>query len=292
MQAQELLLRALTPENLGSNMFRFPSMDLGFGHVFGGQFLAQAVAASYETAPDSAKIYHLSGTFLERVAPNTPLVYQVTTVRDGRSNCVRQIGASRDGEADLVFHATVALNLSTRRGSSGTAISHQAPMPTVKGPEGSESEWAQLNSMQDIIPQEYFRKRELSRVFDLRLATPIDFRNPQKIAPLRHTWIKSLAALKLTLSQRDAIVAYISDCSFLGVALQPHGLSGYGNKVRLASMNHTIYWHAPADLDAWLLYETTSPTTGNQRGYVEGRLFGQNGTLIASTSQQGLIKVS
>lgn len=291
MHAQKLLLQALTPESLGEYQFKFPSIDHGFGHVFGGQFLAQAVIASYETVPEAATIYQLSGIFLERVAPNESLVYRVGTLRDGRSNFIREIKAYRHGGTRLVFQATAALCLPTPPGSSGLAISHQAPIPCVTGPEGLKSEWEQLESMQGVISEEYLRKRKLSRVFDIRPITPTDFRNPRKGAPLRQAWLRSLTALKLSPRQRDAVLAYISDFSFLGVALQPHGLSGYSTKVRLASLNHTIYWHAPADFDAWLLYETTSPTSGNQRGYVEGRLFGQDGTLVGNTSQQGMIKV-
>jgi acyl-CoA thioesterase 8 len=85
------------------------------------------------------------------------------------------------------------------------------------------------------------------------------------------------------------VAAYISDYAFLGTAMLPHHWK-YEVKF-MASLDHSMWFHAPFRADHWMLYECDSPWTGGSRGMVQGRLWRRDGVLAVSCAQEGVIRV-
>jgi acyl-CoA thioesterase-2 len=78
--------------------------------------------------------------------------------------------------------------------------------------------------------------------------------------------------------------------TLLGATLVPHGLHPSSSGVQAASLDHTVWFHLPHRADEWLLYDQTSPIAAGGRGLALGRLFTQDGRLVASVAQEGLIR--
>ncbi|EKT4072429.1 TPA: acyl-CoA thioesterase, partial [Stenotrophomonas maltophilia] len=89
----------------------------------------------------------------------------------------------------------------------------------------------------------------------------------------------------------QALLAYASDFHLLGTATFPHGISYYHPHVQMASLDHAIWFHRPFRADDWLLYSLDSPSAQDSRGLARGQFFTRNGVLVASTAQEGLIRV-
>ena len=51
-----------------------------------------------------------------------------------------------------------------------------------------------------------------------------------------------------------------------------------------------IWFHRKFKIDEWLLYSMQSPSASNSRGFTNGSIFNQQGEMVASVSQEGLIR--
>jgi len=123
----EELLKLLKLEQIEENIFRGQSQDLGFGNVYGGQVLGQALSAAYQTVPRSAGptacIPIFSGGDVHR-----PIIYNVDCIRDGKSFTTRRVVAVQKGRAIFILAASFQID--------ETGFEHQDPAPDVPGPEG------------------------------------------------------------------------------------------------------------------------------------------------------------
>ena len=81
----EELLTLLKLEKIENNIFRGQSQDLGFGSVFGGQALGQALSAAYQTVPSERGVHSLHAYFLRPGIATKPIVYDVDCIRDGKA---------------------------------------------------------------------------------------------------------------------------------------------------------------------------------------------------------------
>ena len=86
------------------------------------------------------------------------------------------------------------------------------------------------------------------------------------------------------------LLAYASDFNLLSTALQPHGASLLTGGIQIASLDHAMYFHRPFRFDEWLLYDVESPTASGARGLALGRFYTQDGRLVATVMQEGLIR--
>ena len=87
------------------------------------------------------------------------------------------------------------------------------------------------------------------------------------------------------------LLAYVSDFELLTTSTLPHGLPFTRGHLILASLDHAMWFHREFRIDEWLLYSMESPNASGARGYTRGQIFKQDGTLVASTTQEGLIRV-
>jgi acyl-CoA thioesterase II len=169
-------------------------------------------------------------------------------------------------------------------------VEHQTPMPDVPAPEELTSELELLRDMSDRIPEHLRDVLTQDRPLDIRPVDPVDPFDPEPRPPLRRVWIRSRFPVNDDLHHR-AILAYASDYGLLGAALQPHGITFRDAGVMVASLDHAFWFHRPFRVDDWLLYAMESPAAAGARGFARGSVFTREGVLVASSAQEGLVRL-
>ena len=277
------LLDLLALERLEENLFRGQSRDIGTKYVFGGQVLGQALSAAQATIADDREAHSIHAYFLRAGDIEHPIVYQVDRTRDGGSFSVRRVTAIQHGQP-IFFMAG-----SFQKHEDGAE--HQLSMPEVPKPDELEPP--------DTVPPEVAAKlpvkiqRWLSRQgpFEFRHVYPRDELNPPKRPPFQHVWFRLREKVPASPELHRNLLAYASDFHLLGTATFPHGISYYQPNVVMASLDHALYFHRPFRVDEWLLYSIDSPTASGGRGLARGLVYDLQGRLVASSIQEGLIRV-
>lgn len=276
------LLRLLALERIEENLFRGQSQDLGWGNVFGGQALGQALSAAEQTVRDARVVHSFHSYFLRTGDASKPIVYDVDPIRDGKSFTTRRVVGIQNG------HAIFSLAASFQAPEEG--FEHQTEMPAAPGPDGLASEAELARSAADRIPVA-FRERALAeKPIEIRPVDPLSPFEPEKRPARRLAWFRAAGRLPDTPSVHQYLLAYASDFNFLGTALAPHGVSWLTRGMQVASLDHAMWFHRPFRFDDWLLYAVDSPSASHARGLVRGHFFTQDGRLVASTVQEGLIR--
>ncbi|KXI29034.1 acyl-CoA thioesterase [Paraglaciecola hydrolytica] len=277
------LVELLTLEKIEEGLFRGQSWDLGFRALFGGQVMGQALAAAQLTLPEDRLAHSFHSYFLLPGDANQPVLFDVENVRDGRSFSTRRVKAIQNGKN--IFYMTASFQ------SPESGLEHQyAQMPKVPEPESVEPD---IKFYEKSIGDMSLRMREAigyHRPIDIRTVQAIDPYKPQKLEPLRYIWMKAHEALAGNIHLNQTMLAYASDYHFLGTCLQPHGISVRNKNLRMATIDHAMWFHHPFDFNDWLLYCAESPFTGSSRGLVRGQFFNREGKLVASTMQEGLMR--
>jgi acyl-CoA thioesterase-2 len=277
------LVQLLALEKIEENLFRGQSQDLGWGTVFGGQVLGQALSAAVQTVPTERAIHSLHAYFLRPGDVHRPIVYDVDRIRDGSSFTTRRVVAIQNGKA--IF------NMSASFQKSEPGFAHQDAMPEVPPPEN-------LLTLQQIVAAskrplpEIFRQRATAEApFEMRpVEAPTDPFSPAPQPPSRSVWLKTVDRLPDDPTLHPYLLAYASDHHFIGTALLPHGVSFLTPGMQIASLDHVMWFHQPFRVDEWLLHVMDSPAAHGSRGMARGRIFTRDGRLVASTAQEGLIR--
>lgn len=278
----EDLIGLLRLERIEENIFRGDSRDIGSPQVFGGQVVGQALSAAQNTV--EGRIAHsLHGYFLRRGDVNSPIIYEVDRSRDGGSFSNRRVVA--------IQHGRPILNLAASFQVPEEGLSHQAEMPDVPGPDGLKDLTEVAKDMLEFIPSKMRRFLTDKRPFEFRHVEPVDFEVPKKSPPRKHVWIRAVDALPDNPVLHQNLLTYVSDYELLGVATLPHGLSFTRGSVIMASLDHALWFHSEVKMDEWLLYAMDSPVSSGARGLARGQIFSQDGRLMASTAQEGLMRV-
>lgn len=250
--------------------------------VFGGQVAAQALMAAQLTVPNERHVHSLHLYFILGGDPSIPIVYDVENVRDGGSFTTRRVAARQHGE--IIFYMTASFQVIE------DGWDHQDSMPDVPTPDESIP-------LTDVIggrgsEAADFWDREWSS-FDMRYIG--DNRaedDPQrKLVPVvQRLWFRADGKLPDSQIVHNAAFTYISDLSLLGASLVPHSTFIGAPDVQAASLDHVIWFHRPIAADQWLLYDQTSPSASGARGLSTARVFTEDGTLVATVAQEGLIR--
>jgi acyl-CoA thioesterase-2 len=280
------LVLLLDIEPRGGDRFVGRRVKGGNGRVFGGQAIAQALAAARRTVPDDRPVHSLHAYFLRGGSDALPIDLRVKRDLDGRSFSNRRVIASQDGEP--------ILNLLASFQKRQEGPHHQAPaMPDVPPPEDLESDATLRARIAQDLPEGPLRTLFLrQRPIDFRSVEPRDWLDPQERAPTAHCWFRTVAPLPDEPRVHGAVLAYASDFQLLATALQPHGLSYPKGDVKGASLDHAIWFHGEFRADDWLLYATDSPWSGRARGFGRGQIFTRDGTLVASVAQEGMLRLA
>ena len=277
------LVALLTLERLEDNLFRGQSRDIGTKYVFGGQVLGQALSAAQQTVEDARAVHSIHAYFLRAGDIEAPIIYNVDRTRDGKSFSVRRVTAIQHGQPIFVFAASFQ--------HDEPGLSHQFHMPEVPMPEDVEPNVSPSPEVMEKLPAKM--QRWLSRMgpFEMRPIYPRDEVKPPKRPPYQQVWLRLIDKVDDAPELHRALLAYASDFYLLGTTTFPHGISYYQPNVQMASLDHAMWFHRPFRVDDWLLYSLDSPTAQNARGLARGQFFTREGILVASTAQEGLIRV-
>ncbi len=276
------LVRLLDLERLEMNLFRGESRDIGSSQVFGGQVLGQALRAAYCTVQPDRPVHSLHSYFLRRGDFNAPIVYEVDRSRDGASFTSRRVVAIQHGQQ--IFHLSASFH------AEETGPDYQVDAPGVPPPEALPDLTATMRGRLGRISEQRRRYWERDRPFEFRSVESVDDDAPRP--GVRNIWFRLVGRCPDDDALHRSLLAYVSDFNLLETVTLPHGLSiDDSDKVLIASLDHVLWFHRRFRIDEWLLYATISPSSSGARGMAFGRVFDRAGRLIASTAQEGLMRV-
>lgn len=286
--SQELadLIALLSLERIEENLFRGPSQDLGWGAVFGGQVLGQALSAAGQTVPSDRLAHSLQAYFLRRGDVKRPILYQVERLRDGGSFSARRVAAIQNGEP--ILHMTASFQVQEDGLEHQDAFEIQGVTP----PESLPNEQARAAKFAHMLKPPLRERLLAESAFDLRTDDPEGSPvAPAVREPKRNIWMKANGAVPDDPALQRCLLAYVSDFTFMVTALLPHGKSWFSPGMQAASIDHAMWFHRPFKMDEWLLHAVESPTAQGARGLARGRIFTRDGRLVTSTAQEGLIRL-
>ena len=213
------LVALLRLERLEENRFRGESRDPGWGTVFGGQVLGQALSAAIETVAADRRVHSLHAYFLRPGDVARPIVYEVERIRDGRSFTTRRVVANQGGPAIFAMSCSFQID--------EPGVEHQVAMPPAPAPETLPTEQQRLAPFLTAAPEAVRAQLLAERPFEVRTADQIgdDPFAPARGEPRRLTWIRAIDALPEQPALHACLLAYVSDYQFGTTALAPHGMS-------------------------------------------------------------------
>lgn len=280
-QALQEVISLLELEPLDENMFRGQSRDTGMPQVFGGQVLGQALAAASRTVSDRS-VHSLHAYFLQRGDTGAPIIYEVDRARDGGSFSSRRVTAIQHG--GQIFNMAVSFQVPE------AGLEHQVRMPDVPGPEGLRDVAELASEIEGPLPPRMKRILTYRRPFHVRPVQPGQFTTTALYEPRKQLWMKAAGALPDDAFIHDALLAYVSDYELISTATLPHGFHASFTGLQVASLDHAMWFHRPLRVDQWLLFDLESPSASGGRGLSQGRVFSEDGVLVASLAQEGLIR--
>ncbi len=277
------LVALLRLERLEDNLFRGESRDIGTRRVFGGQVLGQALSAAQQTVDPERSAHSLHAYFLRAGDIAHPIVYNVERTRDGGSFSVRRVVAIQHGQS--IFNCSVSFQIAE------PGVEHQMPMPAVPRAEDLPARPTIPAEELEKIPAKLRRWLSMRGPFEFRRVHPRDELKPGKQPPYQHVWFRLSGRAPDDVVLHRAMLAYASDFHLIGTTTFPHAISYLQKNVQMASLDHALWFHRPFRIDEWLLYSCDSPTAQGARGLARGMIYSEDGRLIASTAQEGLIRL-
>ncbi|MND44315.1 Acyl-CoA thioesterase 2 [compost metagenome] len=277
------LVELLSLEKIEENIYRGISRNLVGKRVFGGQVLGQALrAASYTT---DRPAHSLHAYFLYGGDVNAPILYQVDRLRDGKSFVSRQVRAIQHGRT--IFTAMISF------AHPEEGLNYQISEPEYPAPEQVKLEAELKKLLVEFVPENVRASFMRDRHIDIRPIDPSNPFQPQPEAPSYAHYLRThdkIAPEMDEISLHQAIAAFYSDFTLMTTALRPHGLSYLSPSLQCASIDHAMYFHKPFRVDEWMLYDMDATVSASSRGLNFGRMW-QNGELVCSTTQEGLIRI-
>ncbi len=276
------LLTLLELEPLEVNLFRGESRDIGSAQVFGGQVLGQALSAASATI-EGRVVHSLHAYFLRRGDFNAPIIYQVDRSLDGHSFSNRRVVA--------IQHGAPIFNMAASFQVLEDGFEHQIEMPDVPPPEALADSSRPPPELLARLSERMRRFVEQPRPFEFRIVQPLDFVSPQKSRPARQIWFRAVGEVPDGERLHRCLLAYLSDYFLLDTATLPHGASPFSGSLIMASIDHAMWFHRALRVDDWLLYAVESPSASGARGFARASVFSRDGRLVASTAQEGLVRI-
>ncbi len=276
------MLSVLDLQQIGEHQFQGFSPHTGWGRVYGGQVLAQALVAASRTVGIERPVHSLHGYFLIGGDPMVPIIYDVDLVRDGGSFTTRRVTALQNDKP--IFEMLSSFH----RIEEG--FHHADAMPDVPAPEDVPQIGEVFAQHHAQIPDTMRAYYSRERPIDLRLIDTDRYFGGKDLPALQRFWMKTKRALPDDPNVHSAILAFASDFALIDTALIPHGKVMFDPKMQLASLDHALWIHTSFRADEWMLYVLESPAAGRGRGFARGSFYKRDGTLIASIAQEGLMR--
>ncbi|MCG3729796.1 acyl-CoA thioesterase II [Vibrio cincinnatiensis] len=276
------LLRLLQLEKLEKGLYRGESENLGLPQVYGGQVIGQALSAARYSVDSDRTVHSFHSYFLYPGDPEKPIIYDVENLRDGRSFSTRRVKAIQNGRP--IFYLTASYHV------DASGFEHQKAMPDVPGPENFASESELAAQIAHLLPEPMRKIFCGEKPIEIRPVTVINPLKPQKEEPKQYLWIRANGEVPNEQLIHQYLLGYASDWGFLVTALHPHEVSLMTPKFQVATIDHSIWFHRPFKMDEWLLYAIESPTASGTRGLVRGEIYNQQGDLVATAVQEGVMR--
>lgn len=270
-----------THARTSEDIFTGPSQWMPLGRVFGGQVLAQSLVAAQRTIAEDRSVHSMHGYFLRAGRVNLPITFSVDRIYDGRSFSTRRTQAYQDGLPILSMIASFQ--------DDDEGIEHQQDMPgDMPQPENLPSVAESLGEADHAVAQFWAHDRP----FDMRhIPSPLYLSVEGEHVAHQAVWLKTIGPLPDDPNLHRAALAYASDYSILEPILRRHGLAWVTEGLKIASLDHAMWWHRFGRVDEWLLYVQESPNARGGRGLSLGRIYTRDGTLLASVAQEGMVRV-
>ncbi|WP_296596522.1 acyl-CoA thioesterase II [Phenylobacterium sp.] len=279
----ETLVETLQLERIEENLFRGTTPDNSPGRIFGGQVIAQSLLAAYETV-EARACHSLHCYFIRPGDPTVPIVFEVDRSRDGGSFTTRRVIA--------VQHGKQIFNLAASFKDPEEGFHHQASMPAAP-------HWSELRDQMEVMREMMkdapeAQKRWLSRM------PPIEMRSKDARTywadgkpkdPESQNWFRCRTPIGDDPRMHQVILAYASDMNLLSTAMRPYAVHWQTPGLQSASLDHAMWFHKPTDFNQWHLYVHDSPSASDGRGLIRGQIYAEDGTLVASVAQEGLLRM-
>lgn len=247
--------------------------------------MAQTLIAAYKTVNVEHFAHSFHSYFIRPGNMEKSITFTVDRIRDGKSFTTRSVKAIQDGE--VIFNCSISFQKSEK------GLEHQIDMPNVPEPEILKSE---QELREDILKELKMKKEDMPMFFrqqeiEMRPVEKQNYFKPERMPPYKNTWIKNEGKLPDDQAIQQAFLLYISDMGLLGAANNSVGVNFLTKNLQNASLDHAMWFHRKLDLNGWFLYTIESPITRNARGFSHGSIFSRDGKLIASCTQEGLIRL-
>ncbi|MCR9278526.1 MAG: acyl-CoA thioesterase II [Pseudomonadaceae bacterium] len=281
-QSLQDLINLLDLEEIEKNHYRGLSPSEGWQRVYGGQVIGQALVAASRTVDADRLAHSLHGYFIRAGDTEIPILYRVNRIRDGASFTTREVQAIQKGRS--IFSMLISFQVQEE------GLTHQIEMPDVPAPEDLKTEDELRMDIIDQVPEEFRSHFTRNRPIEVRPIDPGDILNPEVRQPMQMCWMKAREPLPDDQRINQCVLAYLSDWSLLDTCLMPHAVSYMADDMQVASLDHAMWFHRPFKADEWLLYVMDSPASSGSRGLNRGLIYDRNGVLVASATQEGLIR--
>ncbi len=262
------------------DIFTGRSQSMPLGRVYGGQVLAQSIVAASRTMPEERVVHSMHGYFLRPGDSTKGITFAVDRIHDGRSFSTRRTQAFQEGVP--IFSMIASFQ------DEDPGLDHHAPMPEgIPGPDELPDIEAHLDGLHPMSKR-FFTDRPV----DLRhIPSPIYAAADEDRQPRQAVWMRVRRPIPDDPGVHRAALAYLSDLTIQESILRAHGLSWATPGLKVASLDHAMWWHRFGRVDEWMLYVQESPSARGGRGLATGRVYAADGTLMASVAQEIMVRV-
>ncbi len=278
----EGMVRLLDVERTGTDRFQGRRKVGGIGRIFGGQVIGQTLMAATKTVDPARRVHSLHAYFMRPGDENHPIDFRVWSDFDGGTFSNRRVVALQKDKP--------ILNLAASFQIAEEGMEHSLPMPEVPDPESLMSQADYVRAHPEALPPDMLKLLMRPHAVELRpIGPPLFFPQPGR-EPAMSAWFRTIAPLEAGPEIQRAALAMMSDHVLLGTTLRPHDVTWANMNLQTASIDHAFWLHAEPDVGEWMLYTTESPWAGNGRGLSRGAIYARDGRLLASVTQEGLIR--
>lgn len=262
------------------DIFTGSSHPMPSGRLYGGQVLAQALLAAERTLPEDRAVHSMHGYFLRPGDASKGITIAVDRIHDGRSFSTRRAQAYQNG---VPIFSMIASFQDTDPG-----VEHAEPLPEgIPDPESLAPDEERVQGL-PVGTMRMLRERPA----DIRhIDSPLYLPSADERVARQAVWMRLRAPLPDDQLLHRAALAYLSDMTIQESILRAHGVYWALPGLKVASLDHAMWWHRAARVDEWLLYVQESPNARGGRGLATGRIYTRDGTLIASVAQEIMIRL-
>lgn len=282
-EALTTLIQALTLEPIEVNLFRgqTPHDERDRNRIYGGQVIAQALMAAYQTV-QGRMCHSLQAYFIRPGDPRAPVLYEVERSRDGKSFATRRVIAIQHGEQ--IF------NLAASFQAPEPGLEHASALPDAPAPASVPNDVERAAAMGDALPAAMKELVARDQAIEMRRIDPVNMVAPQPAPPFQKVWFRAAADVGDDPVLNQVVLAYATDMTLLSTCARPHGQS-WLTGLQMASLDHILWFHRPSRIHRWHLFDQDSPSASGARGFNRGTIYAEDGTLVASVAQEGLIRM-